>query len=331
MLEVPDNADSADPVALRRFRHDAMACTFELALVCEDAAYAGQAARAAFAEIDRVERELSRFIPTSDIARINTLKPGETLRLGIEAVECLQLAAEICADTNGAFDVTYASRRDVAAGPGTGRRSEPEAQARAPTASALPQANHPESQSTRSQAPLELDPKSRCVRAQTEGVRVDLGGIGKGYAIDRVLPILRDWSIDAGLIHAGQSSVYALGAPLGAGHWRIALRDPASHDETVAHASLANAALSGSGRKLHGDHIIDARTGRPVVERLATWARAPSAALSDALSTAFMIMSPDVVASFCREHCEVSALLLLETDGGRKLLRFGPGLAPEKK
>lgn len=308
MLEASDNGDSAQPIPLRRFRHDAMACTFELALVCKDAAYAEQAARAAFTEIDRLERELSRFIPTSDIARINALEAGETIRIGIEAVESLQLATRMCADTNGAFDVTYGSKT-VAAGPRTGRSSEPEAQARA------------------GEAPLELDPKSRCIRAHAVGVRVDLGGIGKGYAIDQVLQILRDWSIDAGLIHAGQSSVYALGAPPGTKHWRIALRDPVNHDETLEHVSLNDAALSGSGRMLHGDHIIDPPTGRPVDDRLGAWALAPSAAHSDALSTAFMIMSPDEVATFCQDHAEISALLLLEPDGARKLLRLGPGLA----
>jgi thiamine biosynthesis lipoprotein len=164
------------------------------------------------------------------------------------------------------------------------------------------------------------------VRAQTEGVRVDLGGIGKGYAIDQVLQILRDWSIDAGLIHAGQSSVYALGTPPAAKHWRFGLRDPVNHDETIEHVSLTNAALSGSGRMLHGDHIIDPRSGRPVDDRLGAWARAPSAALSDALSTAFMIMSPDEVATYCQEHTEVSALLVVSEAGARGKLNFGPGL-----
>jgi thiamine biosynthesis lipoprotein len=306
-------ANEQRPLPLRRFTHDAMACTFELALVCEDATYAGQAARAAFSEIDRLERELSRFIPTSDVARINALHTGETIRLGIEAVECLQLAARICADTNGAFDVTYASScctEPPASAVGDDRLKT------GPTAS-------------RSTALLELDPKSRCVRVQAEGVRVDLGGIGKGYAIDQVLPILRDWSIDAGLIHAGQSSVYALGAPPGAGHWRVALRDPVNHDEALEHVSLSNAALSGSGRLLHGDHIINPRSGRPVVDRLGAWALAPSAALSDALSTAFMVMSASEVADYFRVHPEITALLLVAEGGARKLVRFGAGVVGE--
>ncbi len=314
MIHAAEDMPRGQTFPLRRFEHDAMACTFALALVCEDADYAEQAARAAFAEIDRLERELSRFIPTSDIARINTLATGAKLRIGIEAVECLQLATQIRTDTNGAFDVTYGSK-PLTAGPRTGRDDRLET---GPTASCPT-------------AQLELDPKGRYVRVHAKGVRVDLGGIGKGYAIDQVLEILRDWSIDAGLIHSGQSSVFALGAPPGSEHWTIALRDPVDHDRTLGHVSLKNAALSGSARKLHGDHIIDPRRGVPVDDKLGTWALAPSAAQADALSTAFMVMSPTEVAAYCRQHSEISALLVLEAAGTRRLLQYGPGFALDER
>ena len=310
MIDPPKKSEHGHAFPLYRFKHNAMACTFELALVSEDADYAEQAARAAFAEIDRLECELSRFIPTSDIARINAIKPGETVRVGIEAVECLQLAARVCAETNGAFDVTYSSRthqRDagathVAAAPRGGRSME---------------------RSTATSAPLELDPKGRYVRVRAEGVRVDLGAVGKGYAIDQVLTILRDWSITAGLIHSGQSSVLAFGSPPGAEAWTIALRDPVNDNETLERVTLKDAALSGSGHKLHGDHIIDPRGGRPADDKLGTWALAPSAALSDALATAFMVMSRDEVAEYCRRHPDVSALLYTNTPRGPALTRLG--------
>jgi thiamine biosynthesis lipoprotein len=284
-----------------------MACTFELALACDDDAYAEQAARAAFTEIDRIERELSRFVPTSDVARINALRAGETIRVGIEAAECLMLAAQVCADTNGAFDVTYRGK-PVAPTPHTTSPSEPEAQARSTT-------------------PLEFDPESHCVHAQVDGVHVDLGGIGKGYAIDCAVEILHDWSIDAGLIHSGQSCVSALGSPPGGERWSVALRDPLDHDQTIGRAALKDAALSGSGRALHGDHIINPRTGRPCGDKLGTWALAPSAAVSDALATAFMVMSPQEIETYCRTHSAVSALIVLNVAGKREKLSFGPGLA----
>jgi thiamine biosynthesis lipoprotein len=325
MIEPQESAvEREQPSPLRGFAHDAMACTFEVLLAEENAKYAGQAARAAFAEVDRIERELSRFIPTSDIARINALKPGERLHIGIEVIQCLQLAARIYDETNGAFDVTFGSRREADRG---------------------------------LTPPLMLDAKSRRVGVRNGGVVVDLGGVGKGYAVDRMVTILRDWSVDAGLVHCGQSTVFALGRPAGAEGWSIAIRDPVPSPAVSSPVSsdrcgqprptaasgwcgqphptaalgavrITDVALSGSGRKLHGDHIFDPRSGRPATDKLGAWALAPSAALADALSTAFMVMTPAEVAAYCRNHAAVSALLLLERGGQREVVRFGPGFAP---
>jgi thiamine biosynthesis lipoprotein len=293
MIEPQPNAvEHEQPSSLRRFSHDAMACTFEVLLVEENAEYAGQAARAAFAEVDRLERELSRFIPTSDIARINALKPGERTRVGIEAIECLQLAARLYDDTNGAFDITFGSRRSTSANAGP---------------------------------PLELDAKGRYVGVRDDGVVVDLGGVGKGYAVDRMVTVLRDWSIDAGLLHCGQSTVFALGRPAGAGGWSIAIRDPTGAGESLGSVDLSDVALSGSGCALHGEHIIDPRRGQPTDDKLGAWALAPSAALADALSTAFMVMTPQEVEAYCARQAGVSALLMVEAGSQREVLRFGTG------
>jgi len=296
MIEPQENAaEREQPFPLQRFSHDAMACTFEVLLAEENVKYAGQAARAAFAEVDRIERELSRFIPTSDVARINALKPGERTRVGIEAIECLQLAARVYDDTDGAFDITFGSRQDA-------------------TADAGP--------------PLELGTKGRYVGVRDDGVVVDLGGVGKGYAIDQMVAILRDWSIDAGLVHCGESTVFALSRPAGADGWSIAIRDPTQEEQRLGSIRISDVALSGSGRKLRGEHIIDPRSGRPADDKLGAWALAPSAALADALSTAFMVMTPQEVAGYCRKHAGVSALLVLESDGQREVLQFGSGFAP---
>ncbi len=312
MIEPQESAAGREqPSPLRRFSHDAMACTFEVLLAEENAKYAGQAARAAFAEVDRLEGELSRFIATSDVARINALRPGEKTRVGIEVIECLQLAAQVYDDTYGAFDITFGSRR----GANRGLTS-----------------------------PLMLDAKSRRVGVRNGGVVVDLGGVGKGYAVDRMVTILREWSIDAGLVHCGQSTVFAMGPPAGSDGWPIAIRDPLPsrtvpgpvssdwcgkpHPTTgLGAVRISDAALSGSGRKLHGEHIIDPRRGRPAANKLGAWALAPSAALADALSTAFMVMTPEEVAAYCRKHAAVSALLLLERSGQREVVQFGPGFA----
>ena len=265
-----------------RYSRDAMATVFEIIVSANDAQYARQAAFAAFDELDLLEEQLSRFIPSSDIARVNALRAGQSVRVGIAALECLQLAARVCDETGGAFDVTLGSK-----------------------------------------GALEIVPEQFVVRAKADGVQVDLGGIAKGHAVDRLAEVLADWSIEAALIHAGQSTALAVGPPGDLPAWPLALRHPAHHDETLLEVHLRDRALSGSGHLVHGDHIIDPRTGRPVEGRAGAWAAAPSAAMSDALSTAFMVMSVDEVQRYCDRHADISGMVAAQGPSGIDRTQFG--------
>lgn len=288
---------------LHRFAMDAMATTFEVVIRGGDKAYAKSAARAAFDEVKRIEGELSRFIPSSDVSQINRLRAGESLRVGIAAFDCLGLAKEVHADTGGAFDVTIGALMSC------WRRED--GSARTPSAAELTTARKRTGMGL-----LRTDEAAHTVGPTVDGVQVDLGGIGKGYAVDKMVEVLRDWSVGEALVHAGESSVSAMGS------WDVALRDPQKQTEVLEHLALCDRAFSGSGLSLQGQHILDPRTGRPVEGKLATWALAPSAALSDALSTAFMAMSAGQIGQYCAAHPEVSAATL-RTDVARRLIRFG--------
>jgi thiamine biosynthesis lipoprotein len=295
----------------QRFEHDAMACTFGLRLFGVDRRYAEQAARAAFDEVDRLEQILSRFVPHSDIVRLSALKAGQSIPVAIETIECLQLAAQLHDLTGGAFDAAF----------------------RAP--------------GPRDVAPLVLDPAAHAVGVQVSGVQLDLGGLGKGYAVDRVVGLLREWGVPAGRIHAGQSTVRVFGTSPGGGTWRVGLRHPERPDETLGVVELAErslpdsevmdaesgedlgarkrqpcpnpslegrevvaSALSGSGQRLHGGHIVNPRTGETAGTVQAAWAVAPNAALADGLSTAFMVLSAGEIEAVCRRLANVTAILL---------------------
>ncbi|MHC5059468.1 MAG: FAD:protein FMN transferase [Planctomycetota bacterium] len=277
---VPDSA-----AAVHRFRHKAMASVFEMFIVCDDASYAGQVALAAFDELDSIEQNLSRFIENSDISQINNLPAGQPLHLGPDAFECLRLSAKIYEQTGGAFDITIGSLPDCRPGMGL----------------------------------LNLDEAEHTVTLSAAGVQIDLGGVGKGYAVDRMTEILDDWSIDAVLIHAGQSSVRAIGALPGAKGWPVIMTDPRNRRQILARFDLRDRALSGSGLQ-KGPHIIDPHTGIPVEDERAAWSSAPDAATADALSTAFMVMSPDRIKDYCHRFADTQAMIILQDE----ILRFGP-------
>ncbi|MBM4030534.1 MAG: FAD:protein FMN transferase [Planctomycetes bacterium] len=270
--------------------HEAMATTFRLVIAHGDAAYARQAAAEAFAELDRLEARLSRFAEGSDIWRINRLRAGEAAFVHHDTLECLRLAEEVRRETAGAFDVAHATRAPMPpasdAGGGTGFQ--------------------PVSPPTIDGALFELEESSHTVRVLTDGLRLDLGGIGKGFALDRMAALLREWEIASALLCASTSTLLALDPPPGEEGWPAEL----CPDDAPRRLTLANQALSASGTGVKGDHIIDPRTGRPAEGRLRAWAIAPTAALADALSTAFMVMTRQKVRAYCRHRPCVSAWVL---------------------
>jgi len=331
-------ASDAGPVpGMKRFSHEAMATTFEILIVHEEERYARQAASAAFAEVDRLEQELSRYVENSDVARINSLPAGEPLVLGLDTFECLKISARIYAETDGAFDITIGSllrcwRKDD----GTPRTPPDEEleNARQLTGTDL----------------MHLDEDEHTVVLSASPVQVDLGGVGKGFAVDRVAELLREWSIETALVSGGYSSVLALEAPIlknkggpvpspsaalrinsvegtpSLRGWPLTLSHPADRSRVLARPHLCGAALSGSGVQ-KGGHIISPRTGRPISGKLAAWSGAPDAATADALSTAFMIMSPEEIDKYCADNPRTRAMVIMNEREGEtekeKILRFG--------
>jgi len=301
---------------LRRFAHNAMATTFELILVHPEAETARQAAHAAFHELDLLEFELSRYIPTSDLACLRELEPGAFLHVGVATYECLQIARRLHEETHGAFDVTIGPLLDWWRARGLDAALTPEQLER-----------DPEWRAARARVGMDkviLNESELSVAVAAPGLVLDLGAIGKGYAVDAIAALLREWEIPAALIHGGESSVYGYGSPTGAEDgWPVALRNPEDPARTLGTLRLREASLSGSGLTLHGRHILDPRTGRPAAGRLGTWALAAGAAASDGLSTAFMVLGEGEIEAFCAEYKDVSGLLLSRDESGLVTRRFG--------
>lgn len=296
-------SDKAQSQSVFRFAHQAMGTTFELLICGMDEMYGQQASHAVFSEIDRIENLFSRFNPCSDIGQINNLKPGQSLLVGVETYECLHTAALIQSQTCGAFDVNIASlvkykKDDI-----------PESRKRKTNIMDLIDLS-------RTSRGYMIKVRQSETKAQKKCIQLDLGGIGKGYALDKTLEILSDWDIDNALIHGGTSSALAVGisadSSSGKKGWPVGIGGAWECDQSPKEFFLKDRALSGSGTEVKGNHIIDPKTGSPAKGHLAAWVSHPSAAVSDALSTAFMVMETEEVSSYCGSHPEVWALVVID-------------------
>ena len=299
------------------FAHEAMATVFEIYITDDDETYARQGAQAAFAEVDRLELEMSRFISNSDISRLNDAVSGETVDLGMDVFECLSRARDMYDKTNGAFDISVGALYSCWLNDDrTLRQPSDEELARACELTGL---DH-----------LKLNEEDFSAEVLTEGVQFDLGGIGKGYAAEKMAEILREWSLGQALVLAGASSVLSVSVPEGMTGWPIKLRHPGNREDVLARFELTEGAISGSGNQ-KGQHIIDVRSveGVPVEGRLAAWAMAPDAVAADALSTAFMMLSAGDIDDYCLANPGTAAIIVphvgSEKSSGRVVESFGQG------
>jgi thiamine biosynthesis lipoprotein len=280
-----------------------MGTTFEIMLAEKDEDYAQQISQAVFAEVDRIKDLISRFNPTSEIGQINRLRAGQSLRIGVETFECLKTALAVQVDTGGAFDVNIGSLMKY--------RERQISEARPLR--------------TDVQKQLELTQKNRGYSVkylpakETEKateLSLDLGGIGKGYALDCTLEILADWGVKRALVHGGTSTALSVGTPPeGMGQkkgWPVGIGGDWECPHTPKKYYLKDRALSGSGTEVKGDHIFDPRTNQPAKGHLSVWVSHPSAAVADALSTAFMVLSTKEVEAYCQEHPDVWALVVID-------------------
>ena len=283
--------NNINSTSIHRFSHKAMATIFEIVIDEEEREYAEQAASAAFTEIDRLEEELSRFRPNSDISRINKLVVGEELRLSYDTFECLVMAKDLFELTNGLFDITSGKIID------RWKYANPEGSKDfAPPIIGMDQ--------------IILDESKHSINILSDDLIIDLGGFGKGFAIDKASELLNEWEITNALIHSGGSTVKAMGNFNGNEGWPISISNPSNPSQTIAEVIIKDFSLSGSGEQ-KGRHIINPKTSLPTINNSGAWSMSESAAKSDAMSTSFMIMPIEDIIEFCDRHEFVSGMVVL--------------------
>ncbi len=268
------NSPSPLPDA-RYFNHEAMNTTFCLRLRGMDDAEARGVARVCFDRIDLLESRLSRFIEGSDVSRINCMSAGETLYLSEECHQCLLLALDASGRTGGLFDITLGTRiehwKSGAADP------------------VPPLAGK-----------LSIHPDMAAITCEEPGREIDLGGIGKGFALDQLKQLLAEWGVEDALLAAGASSLLAFGPQA----WPVDLTD----DEETLRVDLENQSLSASGSGIQGSHIVHpwGPEAMPANPNTRVWVMASSAALAEVWSTALMLLEPDEIPDFISGSGEVA-------------------------
>ena len=293
---------------LDSIQQSAMACEFEVLLNHGQYPRGVELARDALRSVHVLEDELSVYRPASDLSNVNRWGHERPVAVRYDVCRLLALAQDISRATGRAFDITAGSLSEVW---GFSRR-----QGRKPAEQELAAALQVVGSDL-----VTVDQVACTVRLTKPGIKLNPGGIGKGYALDCVANNLVDTGVMDFLIHGGRSSVAARGMrhdDEATGGWWIALAHPLRWEEKLGRIRLRNRALgtSGAGKQffhyqgVRYSHVIDPRTGWPAQGVLSATAICRSGALADALATAFMIMGPEETRAFCIKHPDVSAILV---------------------
>jgi FAD:protein FMN transferase len=293
---------------LLKLSRRAMACQFEIILNAGQYADATETGLAALDLVDRLEDQLSIYRETSEVSRLNRQAAQQPIAVEPRLFALLQTGVAIHAQTHGAYDIT--------AGPLSSAWGFTRRAGSIPAAAAIAAARD-----CVGSRYLELDPATHGVRFLKSGLGINLGSIGKGYALDRCAELLLAAGIHDFLLHGGNSSVLARGAhgalALDQG-WSVGVRNPLRPDRRLGQLRLKDRALatSGSGTQFfvhegrRFGHILDPRSGWPAEDVLSVSVLAPTAAEADALSTAFYVLGPEGAQDYCAGHPDVGAVML---------------------
>jgi FAD:protein FMN transferase len=261
---------------------EAMATRFELVLPGDDAVRLRAAGEDALREVERAEALLSRYRPTSPIAWINARAGGPPVRVDPRVFRLLEQARDLARLTGGAFDPTVGPLlRAWGFVGGSGHSPDPGALAGARALVGVDR--------------VELDAERFTARLPEAGMELDLGAIGKGWAVDAAIERLVELGVTSALLHGGTSSVHVLGRPGDGESWRVGWRVPAEDTPRVLELSAALSVSAPHGKAFEADgrtfgHVLDPRSGWPVSARRAAAVRGPSSTVCDALSTALLVM-----------------------------------------
>ena len=276
------------PLAHHEGSRISMACEYAIDAYGPDADALPRVVEEAFDEVDRIDRLMSHYKPDSPLSRVNREAAQHPVAVDQELFDFLVEAMRYHHESEGAFDITV--------GPLMNAWGFFRGEGRLPSKIQLAAARR-----LVGGGHVTLNRASRTIAFDTPGVELDLGGIAKGYAVDRVVELLRRRQIAAALVSSGGSTIYALAAPPGRDGWPIAVQDPIDSRKTAFTIELKDRAVSVAGRSEKSfeaggvtySHIMDPHTGMPVQGVLSVVVLASTGTEGDALDDAFFVLGPE--------------------------------------
>lgn len=277
---------AADPEILRfEESMDAMGSTYSIVVYGTGRARMLAAVELAFDEAKRLDQLLSNYRPASEWSQVNRYAAERPVKVSSELFDLLVACVEYSRQSGGAFDISVGPLMKVwGFYKGSGHLPH-----RAEVRGALSHVGYRN---------LILDPKAQTVWFREPGVEIDPGGIGKGYAVDRMVALLKANGVVSGMVSGGGSSIYAIGTPPDEKRgWRMSIRDPRNERKTVQEVFLKDESMSTSGSyekffRAEGriySHIMDPRTGFPAPGMLSASVIAPKTIDSEAWAKPFFI------------------------------------------
>jgi FAD:protein FMN transferase len=294
------------------YRHEgtrlSMACVYAIDAYGPDADALPRILSDAFDEVDRIDRLMSHYKADSAVSRINRDAARGAIAVEQELFDFIAAAMRYTRESGGAFDITV--------GPLMKAWGFFRGEGRLPADDELAGAR-----GLVGSAHVTMNASGRTIAFDRAGVEIDLGGIAKGYAVDRVARLLEERGVAAALISAGGSTIYGLGAPPGRQGWEVTIQDPIDHRRTVLNVQLKDRALSVAGTSeksfeaggMTYSHIMDPRTGRPVQGVLSVAVLARTGTAGDALDNAFFVLGPDGSRAYLQRLPGTEAIFFLPT------------------
>ncbi|MBA3442394.1 MAG: FAD:protein FMN transferase [Pyrinomonadaceae bacterium] len=261
-----------------------MGCAYTIVAYDDDAERLPRIVSAAFDEVDRIDRLMSHYKPDSPLSRLNREGAKGPVKVEPELFDFIEECLRYSRESEGAFDITV--------GPLMKAWGFFRGEGRVPGATEIS-----ELRNRVGYKHIISNANERTIEFDRPGVELDLGGIAKGYAVDRVVNLLRQHKIVAALVSAGGSTLYGLGAPPGSKGWEVKIQNPVDANKIALTVSLKNQSLSvsGGGEKffeiegVRYSHIMDPHTGRPVQNMLSVTVLTESGTVGDALDNIFYV------------------------------------------